>query len=162
MKEFNIKITDTEVYINGELQHFSCPMDKEDKEDDLNKKAILALAGEMGYEAQFLFEEMADRLEEMLDEIEEDDDNDFLQDLVNDDITQEFIETWKEQLLEATGKASIKDLTIEEIKAEIADVKGTIDNETILIGVTEFAEQNIEHYQAWLEILEEMLKNKEE
>ena len=46
-------------------------MDKEDKEDDLNKKAILALAGEMGYEAQFLFEEMAYRLEEMLDEIEE-------------------------------------------------------------------------------------------
>lgn len=72
MKEFSIKITDTEVYINGELQYFSCPMDKENKEDDLNKKAILALAGEMGYEAVFLFEEMAYRLEEMLDEIEED------------------------------------------------------------------------------------------
>lgn len=157
MKEYNIKITDTEVYINGELQHFSCLMDKEDKEADLNKKVILALANKMGYEAQFLFEEMADRLEEIIN-----DENDFLQDLIDDDITQEFIETWKEQLLEATGKASIKDLTIEEIKAEIADVKGTIDNETILIGVTEFAEQNIEHYQAWLEILEEMLKNKEE
>ena len=32
MKEFNIKITDTEVYINGEPRYFSCPMDKEDKE----------------------------------------------------------------------------------------------------------------------------------
>ena len=41
---------------------------KEYHEDDLNKKAILALADEMGYEAQFLFEEMADILEEMLDE----------------------------------------------------------------------------------------------
>lgn len=68
MKEFNIKITDTEVYINGKLQYFSCPMDKENKEDDLNKKAIVALANEMDYEAQFLFEEMADRLDEIDEE----------------------------------------------------------------------------------------------
>ena len=68
MKEWNIKITDTDVYVNGEHQYFAMPMDKEDKETDLNKKALLALAGEMGYEAVFLFEEMAYRLEEMLDE----------------------------------------------------------------------------------------------
>ena len=68
MKEFNIKITDNEVYINDKLHYFSRDMDKENKEDDLNKKAILALACEMGYEATFLFEEMADRLWEMLDE----------------------------------------------------------------------------------------------
>lgn len=73
MKEFNIKITDTDVYINGKLQYFSCPMDKENKEDDLNKKAIVALANEMDYEAIFLFEEMAQRLDEMLDEIDEED-----------------------------------------------------------------------------------------
>lgn len=72
MKEWNIKITDTDVYINGELQYFAMPMDKEDKETDLNKKVLLALAGEMGYEATFLFEEMADRLWEMLDELDED------------------------------------------------------------------------------------------
>ena len=71
MKEWNIKITDTDVYINGELQYFASPMDKENHEDDLNKKALLALAGEMGYEAVFLFEEIAYRLEEMLDELEE-------------------------------------------------------------------------------------------
>jgi hypothetical protein len=71
MKEFNIKITDTDVYINDKLCDFACDMDKESKEDDLNKKAILALADEMGYEATFLFEEMADRLDEMLDEFDE-------------------------------------------------------------------------------------------
>ena len=71
MKLYTIKITDTDVYINGELQHFAMPMDKENHEDDLNKKAILALAGDMGYEATFLFEEMADRLWEMLDEQDE-------------------------------------------------------------------------------------------
>lgn len=72
MKQFTIKITDTDVYIDDELQECAYPMDKENHEDDLNKRAILALADKMGYEATFLFEEIADRLEEMLDEIEED------------------------------------------------------------------------------------------
>ena len=73
MKEFNIKITDTEIYINGKLCECAHPMDKENHEDDLNKRAILALADVMGYEAIFLFEEMAQRLDEMLDEIDEED-----------------------------------------------------------------------------------------
>lgn len=73
MKEFTIKITDNDVYINGRLCYFAAKMDKENHEDDLNKKAILALADEMGYEAVFLFEEMVYRLEEMLDELDEDD-----------------------------------------------------------------------------------------
>lgn len=71
MKEYNIKITDTDVYINDKLAYFSCKMDKENKEDDLNKKALVALADEMNYEAIFLFEEMAFRLDEMLDELDE-------------------------------------------------------------------------------------------
>jgi hypothetical protein len=71
MKEFHIKITDAEVYINDELCKFAYDMDKNDKEDDLNKKAILALANQMGYEATYLFEEMAGRLHTILDEIEE-------------------------------------------------------------------------------------------
>ena len=71
MKEFKIKITDTDVYINDRPYKFDYLMDKENKEDDLNKKAILVLANEMGYEATFLFQEMGDRLEEMLDEFEE-------------------------------------------------------------------------------------------
>ena len=72
MKIFNIKITDTDVYINDKLCSFAEKMDKENHEDDLNKKALLALADKMGYEACFLFAEMADRLDEMLDEIDED------------------------------------------------------------------------------------------
>ena len=164
MKEFNIRITDTDVYINGELQYFACPMDKEDKEDDLNKKAILALAGEMGYEAQFLFEEMVDRLNEMLDEIDEeyDYDNDFLQGLMDDAETEEMVACWMEQLLESIGKSNVDDLTAEEIRAEIDGVKGTIRNEEIVLGISEFAEKNIEQYEAYLEVLEEMLNNKEE
>ena len=70
MKKFTIEITDTDVYINGKLYEFANKMDKENYEDDMNKKAIVALANEMGYEPVFLFEEMADRLDEMLDEEE--------------------------------------------------------------------------------------------
>lgn len=156
MKEFNIKITDTEVYINDKLCGFATDMDKEDHETDMDKKAILALADEMGYEAQFLFEEMAYRLEEMLDEIE-DEDNDFMQELMDDAETKEMIAIWFEQLLESTGKSNVDELTTEEILAEIEEVKGTIQNEEIVLGISEFAEKNIEQYEAYLEVLEEML-----
>ena len=72
MRQFAIKITDDEVYINDKLCECAMPMDKENREDDLNKRSILALVNEMGYEAIFLFEEMVDRLDEMLDELDED------------------------------------------------------------------------------------------
>lgn len=68
MKQFIIKIIDDEVYINDKLCEYEMPMDKESHEDDLNKRAILSLIDEMGYEAICLLEEMADRLDEMLDE----------------------------------------------------------------------------------------------
>ena len=70
MKKFTIEITDADVFVNGKLCEFANKMDKENHEDDMNKKAIVALANEMGYEPVFLFEEMADRLDEMLDEEE--------------------------------------------------------------------------------------------
>lgn len=68
MRKFIIEIADTEVYINGERRHYAAKMDKENPDVDLDKKAILSLADEMGYEAAPLFEEMVDRLHEMLDE----------------------------------------------------------------------------------------------
>ena len=68
MKKFTIEITDTDVYINGKFYEFSHRMDKENRKDDMNKRAIVALANEMDYEPVFLFEEMVDRLDEMLDE----------------------------------------------------------------------------------------------
>lgn len=70
-KTFIINIKDDKVYLNGEIRYFEMDMDKKNREDDLNKKVILALANEMGYESTFLFEEMSDRLSEMLDEIDE-------------------------------------------------------------------------------------------
>lgn len=76
--------------------------------------------------------------------------------------TEDMIQFWFEQLLESTGKSNVDELTVEEIKAEIEDIKGTISNESIVIGVSEFAEHNIKQYEAYLEKLIEMLNNKEE
>ena len=70
MKKFTIEITDTDVFVNGKLCEFANKMDKGNHKDDMNKRAIVALANEMGYESVFLFEEMVDRLYEMLDEEE--------------------------------------------------------------------------------------------
>lgn len=72
MKQYTIKIIDDDVYINDRLCHFDYAMNKTDREDDLNEKTFVALANEMGYEAVYLFEEMADRLHSMLDELEYD------------------------------------------------------------------------------------------
>jgi hypothetical protein len=65
MKKFTVEIINTDVYINGHLYLFGCKMDEENCEDDMSKKAILALANEMNYEPTFLFEAMVDRLGEI-------------------------------------------------------------------------------------------------
>ena len=65
MKKFTIEIINTDVYINGHLYTFGCKMDEENYDDDMNKKAIFALAQEMNYEPASLFEELVDRLGEI-------------------------------------------------------------------------------------------------
>ena len=102
--------------------------------------------------------------EDELDIVDEeyDDDNDFLQDLLEDDLIEETIAIWLDNLLEFTGKSNIEELTSEEIRAEIEEMHGTIRNEEALLGVYEFAEGNIKQMVKYLERLEEMLNNKEE
>lgn len=102
--------------------------------------------------------------EDELDIVDEeyDDDNDFLQDLMDEDAMEETIDIWLDMLLEATGKTNTDELSAEEIRAEIEEVRGTIRNEEALLGVYEFAEGNIKQMVKYIEVLEEMLKNKEE
>lgn len=101
--------------------------------------------------------------EDELDIVNEeyDDDNDFLQDLLDESATEEMIDYWIEQLLKSTGKSNVDELTAEEIRTEIDDIEGTISNEEIVLGISEFAEDNIAQYKAYLEVLNEMLNNKE-
>ena len=73
MKEFNIKITDDDkVFINDEERKYTYNMDT-DPEIDLDKKILLSLANVMGYEAMSLFEEITDKLNEILFELNKED-----------------------------------------------------------------------------------------
>ena len=101
--------------------------------------------------------------EDELDVIDEKygDDNDFIQDLIDEDCIEETINIWLDNLLEATGKSNIEELTEEEIRAEIDEMRGTIRNEEAILDVYEFAEENLKQMFKYLDRLEEMLKSKE-
>lgn len=87
-------------------------------------------------------------------------DDDFLQALADELATKSMVEYWIEQLLESTGKSNTNELTNEEIRKEIEEVKNTIQNEEILIGITDYVEENIKQFEAYIEKLEEMLNDK--
>lgn len=87
-------------------------------------------------------------------------DDDFLQALADESATKSMVEYWIEQLLESTGKSNTNELTNEEIRKEIEEIKGTIRNEKILIGITDYAEENIKQFEVYIEKLEEMLSDK--
>lgn len=163
MKDFNIKITDKEVYINEKLQHFDCIMDKNDKKDDLNKKAILALTNAMGYESQFLFEEMSDRLNEIMIEYKNNNKDNGGNNMKKceerwnnlPNIDNETVKIWLDNLLLDKDKMFIEELTAEEIRAEIEETKSSIDNFEIMGD-----KHAIIDCEEYLEVLEEMLKEK--
>ena len=123
----------------------------------MNKKAILALAGEMGYEATFLFEEMADRLWEMLDEPNEEENlimtNEQKRWDALPDIDNETVKIWLDSLLEDKSKMFVEELTVEEIQEEIEETKGSIDN--FSMWGDRHAIIDCEEY---IEVLEELLK----
>lgn len=54
--------------VNGKVHRFSSDI-SEDEQDDFNRKAIIALVNEMGYEPIFLFEELIDYLDNCLDSV---------------------------------------------------------------------------------------------
>ena len=95
--------------------------------------------------------------EERIDE----DDNDFLQDLIDEADIEATIEIWLGALLKATGKTTTDELTVEEIRAEIEEVQGTISNERVWALSDDIHYENIEQLSAYLKVLEEMLNDKE-
>lgn len=128
---------------------------------DESKRALIALANFYGYEPAHLldFEGLGEY--EFEDDI--DDDNDFLQGLANEAATEETIEIWFSMLLESTGKSSVNELTVEELRKEKEEVEGTIRNEEITLGLpNSFAKANIHTLIEYLVRIDEMLKNKGE
>ena len=76
-------------------------------------------------------------------------------------INNETIQIWLNNLLETTGKATLKELTAEEIRAEIKEVEGTISNERLWAHANSIHEENIAVLLEYLNVLNEMLANKE-
>lgn len=73
------------------------------------------------------------------------------------DINNETVKIWLDRLLEDTNKMLLEELTVEEIKAEIEENKGSIENFEL------FGDRHaIIDCEEYLEVLEELLKNKEE
>lgn len=68
------------------------------------------------------------------------------------DVDNETIKIWLDKFLEDKNKMSVEELTIEEIKAEIEETKGSIDN--FRIWGDRHAIIDCEEY---IEILEEIL-----
>lgn len=116
------------------------------------KQALIALAEFYGYDPAGIL---------CFDEGFEDDADDFLQDLADEAAMEETIEIWIDSLLEATGKSNINELTTAEIRSEMEEVLGSIRNEEVLLGISEYAEDNIRQMVKYYEVLREMLNNKE-
>lgn len=74
----------------------------------------------------------------------------------------ETVKIWLEDLLESTGKITIEELTAEEIRTEIEEVEGTISNERLWAHADSIHEENIIVLLEYLEVLNEMLKSKED
>ena len=73
------------------------------------------------------------------------------------DIDNETAKIWLDSLLDSTNKMSVEELTVEEIKAEIEEAKGSIKDFNILGD-----KHAIIDCEEYIEVLEEMLNNKEE
>ena len=71
-------------------------------------------------------------------------------------INNETVQIWLDDLLEMTGKATLAELTADELSAEVEEVKGTIENEKIWGN-----EHNIIDLEEYLCVLNKMLAGKE-
>ena len=80
----------------------------------------------------------------------------------------ETVKFWIDLLLEETGKATLEELTAEEIRAEIKEVRGAISNEHLWELGYDGEEpvnphtDNIMTLMEYLDLLNEMLADKED
>ena len=74
----------------------------------------------------------------------------------------ETVQIWLNDLLENTGIESIEQLTREEILAEMKEVEGTISNERLWAHTDSIHEENIIVLLEYIDVLNEMLANKED
>lgn len=89
--------------------------------------------------------------------------DDFLENLTQESANEETINIWFDKLLESKNKSNVDELSYKEILEEIEDVKGTIKNEEITLGLPgSFAEENIKTFNVYLEKLNSLYNKAKE
>ena len=99
----------------------------------------------------------ADDTEDEEDENEYDPDEDFLSSLADEAAEEDQIEIWLDNLLNATNKTSIDELTAKELLAEMDEVVETINIEKIWAKSDVIHEENVRHNVAYLKKLADLL-----
>lgn len=128
---------------------------------DESKQALIALADFYGYEPAYLLDFSGTCEYEFEDDIDEDDNNDFLEELAFEVVCEETIQIWIDDLLERCGKTSIAELTADELKAEIEEIEGEIDNQNIWALADNMFSDNIINIKGYKDKLETILHQKE-
>lgn len=130
---------------------------------DETKQAFIALADFYGYEPAHLLDFNGTCEYEFEDDIneDEDDDNDFLEEIAFEAACEETIQIWIDGLLERCGKTSIEELTTDELKAEIEETEGEIDNQNIWALADDMFSDNIINLKGYKDKLETILHQKE-
>lgn len=81
---------------------------------------------------------------------------------ISDYTDNEVHETWFEEIfLEDLGK-TFDEVTIEDLKAEIKRTEDGIAQESIYIGITSYARHNIADMEDYIDVLKEIISDKEE
>ena len=129
---------------------------------DETKQGLIALADFYGYEPAHLLDFNGTCEYEFEDDIDEDedDDNDFLEEIAFEAACEETIQIWIDDLLERYGKSSVYELTVDELKAEIEETEGEIDNQSIWALADDMFRDNITNLKAYKTELTAILKNK--
>ena len=82
---------------------------------------------------------------------------------IRDYTHNDFCIVWMENYLEERGKKSIDELTVEELKVMIESEKDAIEQESIWLGDDDYyAEGNIHSMERYIEVLNEIIADKEE
>ena len=80
---------------------------------------------------------------------------------IEDYAYSEVHETWfKEIFLEKLNK-TFEEVTVEDLKTEIENTKEAIKQESIYIGVTSYARHNIADMEDYIDMLNEIIADKE-
>ena len=155
---FEELLAEHDIYIPDEDRE---EYDEDDEDYDEDECEEACIYGSTYYQLEDEITELLDRHifnKGCVEEVEEEDDDECCS-ICSD---CEMISGWFEQLLEATDKPDLSELTTEEIEEEIEKVLGTISNEKLWAHADPIHFENIVRLEQYLAALRRLLKEAEE